>query len=109
MVPTSVARGMVLSGFLTSSAGTVADSTPRNAHRVSAATAVTAANGDIPLVLKGTKWLQFTQNRPMVAIATRGTSFMIVVITWNIPACLMPMTLIQVTSQISPMATSPDN
>src|SRR5450755_753087 len=100
MVPSTVARGMVLLGFFTSSAGMVADSTPRKAHSVRAATAVTAANGDIPLVLNGMKWLQLTQNKPIVAMATSGTSFMMVVITWKTPACLMPITLIQVTSQI---------
>src|SRR4029453_8501708 len=41
-LPQSVARGIVLSGSITLPAGTVADSSPRNAHRVSAADALTA-------------------------------------------------------------------
>ena len=39
-VPQSVARGIVRSGSITLPAGTVADSRPRNAHKVSVAVAI---------------------------------------------------------------------
>jgi hypothetical protein len=42
-VPSSVARGIVRSGSSTSSAGTVADSSPMNAHSVSVAAELIAA------------------------------------------------------------------
>ena len=50
-----VARGIVCVGSFTSSAGMVADSRPRNAHKVKAADAVIAENEEPPLALKGVK------------------------------------------------------
>lgn len=66
---------------------------------------VTAANGDMTLVLNEIKWLLLTRKSPMVAMTTGRTSFMIVVITWNTAACLIPITVIQITRQISMAAT----
>ena len=45
-VPSSVARGMVFSGSFTWSAGTVAHSSPRNAHMVRAAQELMAESGE---------------------------------------------------------------
>ena len=55
VLPMMVARGMVRSGSSTESAGTVADSKPRNAHSDSVAADETAWNGEMPLVIGATR------------------------------------------------------
>ena len=68
-VPRIVARGIVRSGILArSSAGTVADSRPMNAHSVSVAAAETAPKSPSPLVvLNGVKLPPSMKNSPMHA------------------------------------------
>ena len=59
VVPRMVARGSVFSGFLTSSAGTVADSRPRNAHRVSVAANEIACQWPARLTWFGSNGVKF--------------------------------------------------
>jgi len=55
IVPAMVALGIVFDGFITLSDGIVADSNPRNAHKVNAAVAVMASKPDSSLRFKGLK------------------------------------------------------
>ena len=71
-VPRSVARGIVCVGSFTSSAGIVADSRPRNAHKVKAADAEIAENEDPPLALKGVKLSILKNRNPSVPMTTSG-------------------------------------
>ena len=66
---------MVRFGFLTSPAGTVADSNPRNANIVSGASAALAPRSDLPLGLNSLKCEVSMKNNPIKAIAAKGTSF----------------------------------
>ena len=74
-MPSTVARGIVRRGSITSPAGTVADSMPRNANIVSGAVAASALRNGSSLGLIIAKVCQSTQNSPNTAIATNGTSF----------------------------------
>src|SRR5690242_10219714 len=74
-VPTIVARGIVRAGSRTSSAGTVADSMPRNENNVSDVAARMAekafgwSGGTV-----GAKLLQLAWKRPSVPSAINGTN-----------------------------------
>jgi hypothetical protein len=76
-----------------------------NAHRVSAAAAVTAWNAEVPLALNGSKLSSLRKNRPMVAMASSGTSLSTVVTAWTSPPWRTPRALIQVNNQIAATAT----
>ena len=101
-----VARGMVFSGFSTSPAGTEADSIPRNAHSVRAATALMLSPTGLLPGLK-TRLSGLNHKRPMVAIASSGSSLMIVVITAMRPVLSTPRRLIRVTHHTSAIAVPP--
>ena len=73
-VPSTVARGIVRVGSITSPAGTVADSMPRNANIVSGAVAASALRKGMPLGFTVSKVCQSTQKSPNSEIATKGTS-----------------------------------
>ncbi len=81
---------MVFSGSWTSSAGTVADSSPMNDHSVSAAAAVTAPNALPPPALNSPKLPGSMNNSPPTAIISSGTSLMTVVTTWTAPPSRTP-------------------
>ena len=89
-VPSTVARGMVRRGSMTSPAGTVADSIPRKANIVRGAVAASALKKGWPLGLSVSKLCQSTQKSPRTAIDMNGTSFVKVVATWKSPASLTP-------------------
>ena len=57
-------------------------------------------------MFSGTKCEGATNARPTVAVRSSGTSLRIVVTTWKSPASLTPRTLIQVTSQMAPIAAA---
>ena len=105
-VPMMVERGMVRSGSATSSAGTVADSRPMNAHRVSAAAAVTEPNTDPPAGLNGPKLPPSKNSSPTVAMASSGTSLRTVVTAWTQPPWRTPRALTAVSVQIAATATA---
>ena len=80
---------MVRSGSFTLSAGTVADSRPRSAQRVSVAAAV------VPSRVIGTSANDARVSRrrkkpPTSATASRGSSFRTVVTAWTQPAARTP-------------------
>src|SRR5439155_815069 len=64
MVPSTVARGMVRRGSMTSPAGTVADSMPRNANIVMGAVAARALRKGCPLGFTVSKECQSIQKSP---------------------------------------------
>ena len=106
-VPRTVARGIVLVGSFTSSAGMVADSSPRNAHKVNAPVAVMAENEDSSLVLKGVKLSILKYSKPSVEMTASGTILSMVVTSCTNPALRTPIVLIHVRSQILARATIP--
>ena len=75
VIPRMVERGMVRFGSVTSPAGTVADSSPKNANIVSGASAALALRSDLPLGLNSLKFDGSMKNRPIKAMAPNGTSF----------------------------------
>ena len=100
-VPQSVARGIVFSGLITLPAGTVADSSPRNAHSVSAADAVTAAR------LSGCGSTRMTDASPLpsstiasTTIASNGITLSTVVTICTTPICRTPRQLRNVRIQM---------
>jgi hypothetical protein len=105
----TVARGIVRVGLSTSSAGTVADSTPMNDHSVSAATAVIAPYALSPLGLKPPKLEPCMKNNPARASASSGTNFSTVVTPCTMPPWRTPRMLTNVSSQIAAMATTAAN
>src|SRR5437773_12206543 len=101
-VPATVARGIVLSGASTDSAGIVPASSPRNDQSVRAATADSAEKLESPLGLNGTKCSAFSQKIPAKATAASGISFKKVVVTCIHPAARIPRQLTQVRIQMAP-------
>ncbi len=94
-------RGIVRSGFCTSPAGTVADSSPRYANMVSGASAALDSSSDLPLGLKSPSRFHLTKKRPTIEMATNGTSFVYVVTSAKMPASFTPRRFSSVTSQIA--------
>ena len=100
-VPQIVARGIVFSGSITLPAGTVADSSPRNAHSVIVADAVTAAR------LSGCGSTRMTDASPLpsstiasTTIASNGITLSTVVTIWTTPICRTPRQLRNVRIQM---------
>ena len=101
------------SGSFTSSAGTVADSRPMKAHRVSPIAAVMPSmNVRAPRptvgasIVNGVKWSPTMKKIPTTPINASGTNFRIVVTAWTHPPCLTPKALTNVRSQTAPIANS---
>ena len=101
-----VARGIVFSGSLTSSAGTVADSSPMNAHSASVAAALTCQSNPPCAGANGVKFAPWMKKSPMMPITASGTNLTTVVITCAQPVSRTPMMFTIVNSQIAPTATS---
>src|SRR4249919_2673125 len=104
-----VARGMVRSGWSTESAGTVADSSPRNAHSDSVAADVTAWKGVIPLVIGATRRERSTHATPTIATATKGNSFTTVVTICTTLARRIPSALTNVSNHTAASDATPHN
>src|SRR5262245_3210610 len=107
IVPHSVERGMLRSGSMTFSAGTVADSRPSNGQSVRIAAAVIAeiVNGC------GSTLISDASARPSSTIArmitaSSGMSFSTVVTSWNTPTCFTPRQFMYVRIQISATDTN---
>ncbi len=107
IVPHSVERGMLRSGSMTFSAGTVADSRPSSGHRVRIAAAVIAetVNGC------GSTLISVASPRPSSTIArmttaSSGMSLSTVVTSWNTPAVFTPRQFTNVRIQIIATAVS---
>ena len=74
VVPNIVARGTVFSGFSTFSAGMVATSIPKNANKVSAATAENAPILLLSEILKAGKFSTSKKKNPSKMITTKGSN-----------------------------------
>ncbi|MBA7535013.1 hypothetical protein ES705_27263 [subsurface metagenome] len=72
---------MVFFGFLTLSAGMVADSKPVNAQKVNAAVVVIAVKLETLLKLKGLKFSTLNEKKPKATIANKGRTLRMVVIS----------------------------
>src|SRR5437868_6363963 len=101
-VPQSVARGMLRSGSMTLSDGTVAHSSPSNAHNVNVADAVIAeiVNGCGSNLMTLVSCAANSQ-KASAMIPSSGSSFNTVVTICTTPMCLTPRQLRNVRSQIS--------
>ena len=100
-VPVINAFGIVSSGFLTSSDGTVTASIPTNIQNVSAkADANRYAEFVVP-GFKGGRISVSTKNSPILPIITRGISFNTVVTKLKIPASRTPAMFTPTIDQIS--------
>ena len=77
MVPYMVALGIVTDGFSTSSAGTVADSIPRNAKKVRVTEAVTASMFDSEnrrtAYAEGREWIAHVNLLHMLCVCSHTT------------------------------------
>ncbi len=104
-----MARGIVRSGSFTSSAGTVADSSPMKAHNVRAAAAVMPPSIPSPVPspagANGVKLPASMKNRPTTPITASGTNFRTVVSSCRMPLSRTPRMLTAVSSQITPIVT----
>src|SRR5437773_1877184 len=90
---------MVRAGSVTLPAGIVADSSPRNAHRVSDTVAVAAEKAPLPLGLNGMKWEGSKRTHPQRASATSGRIFRMVVATCTAPPARIPAAFTAVRTQ----------
>ena len=104
-VPQSVARGMVRAGSATLPAGTVADSSPSSAHRVSAAVAPTAPGEKPP----ASGWTGRAPP-PSIAAATistaaSGSSLRTVVTSWSLATAPVRQQLSAVNSHTAATAS----
>ena len=104
-MPITVARGIVRSGSLTSSAGTVADSRPMKAQRVRSAAALMPQSKPLESV-NGSKLRAVHEEQADHADHEQRDELEIVVTTWTMPAARTPTMLTSVRIQMSAMATS---
>ena len=110
IIPAIVARGIVRAGSRTCSAGTVADSSPSNAHKVSVAAAVMLASFKSAKPAKGGSDAFVSpppdNTKPASKItASNGMTFRTVVTNCTEPASTAPRQLIAVSNQIDPQVT----
>ena len=90
---------------MTSSAGTVADSSPMKAQSVSRAAALMPQSNPLESV-NGSKLPVSMKNSPTTPITSSGTNLRIVVTTWIAPASRTPRMFARVRIQTSEIATT---
>ena len=95
-----VAFGIFFSGLWIFSAGMLADSNPRKAYKVNAATKENDVKLLSPVILNSGKLSGLKKKMPEMITKTSGNNFKTVVITWILPVALIPFELIQVKNQI---------
>ena len=95
-----VAFGTVFSGLWIFSKGILADSNPRKAYNVNAATKENDVKLLSPVILNSGKLSRLKKKIPKMITKTNGSNFKTVVITWILPVVLIPFELIQVKNQI---------
>ena len=104
-----VALGTIFSGFLIFSAGIVADSMPKKAYNVSAATTGKVAKLLSPVKLNLGKLSKLKKNAPIIITKTNGNNFKTVVTTCILPDSFIPLEFIQVNIQIKDNPKNKDN
>ena len=97
-----VAFGTIFSGLSTFSAGIVADSTPKKAYKVNAATTGNVAKLLPSVKLKAGKLSKLKKKTPIIITIAKGNNFNTVVITCILPDSFIPLEFIQVKNQIIP-------
>ena len=101
IVPSIVAFGTVFSGDFMFSAGILADSIPKKAYKVKAATTGNVAKSLSPVKLNTGKFSSLKKKTPRKIINTKGSIFKMVVITCILPEALTPLELSHVKNQIN--------
>src|SRR4029079_17480047 len=101
MVPHNVERGMLRSGSMTFSAGTVADSSPSSGQRVRIAAGVIAeiVNGCASTLISDDASARPSSTIARMITASSGMSLSTVVTSWNTPTCFTPRPLTYVRMQ----------